>query len=48
MNGEKKISFAYAPQEEFLDTIKNKNNNSATLLINARVQASPERLFQLM
>ncbi|HEY5367499.1 MAG TPA: hypothetical protein VIJ75_00785, partial [Hanamia sp.] len=48
LNGEKKISFTYAPQEELLDTIENKKNNSATLLINARIQTSPERLSQLI
>ena len=48
LNGEKKISFTYAPDDELLDTIENKKNHAATLLINARVQTSPERLSQLM
>lgn len=48
LNGEKKISFTYALDEELLDTIENKKNHAATLLINARVQASPERLSQLI
>lgn len=48
LNGEKKISFTYAPDEELLDTIENKKNHAATLLINARVQTAPERLSQLI
>ena len=48
LNGERKISFTYDPEEDLLDTIENKKNNSATLLINARVQTSPQRLSQLM
>lgn len=48
LNGEKKISFTYAAQEELLNTIENKKNNTATLLINARVQTSPERLSHII
>lgn len=48
LNGEKKISFTYALQGELLDAIENKKNKSATLLINARIQTSPERLSQLI
>lgn len=48
LNGEKKISFTYAPDEELLDSIENKENNLATLLINARVQTSPKMLSQIM
>lgn len=48
LNGEKKISFTYHPEEKLLDTFESKKNNSATLLINARVQTSPERLSQIM
>lgn len=48
LNGEKKISFTYTFQEELFDTIKNIKNNSADLLINARVQTSPEKLSRLV
>jgi len=48
LNGEKKISFTYESQEELLDAVENKKSNLATLLINARVQTSPEKLSQLM
>lgn len=48
LNGEKKISFTNAPKEEILDIIENKKNNLVTLLINARVQTSPENLSNLI
>ena len=48
LNGEKKISFTYDSEEELLDTIENKKNSSATILINARVQTAPEWISQIM
>ncbi len=48
LNGQEKISFTYAPKERLPDTIEKKKNHLATLLINARVQTSPERLSQIM
>ncbi len=48
VNGETKISFTYAQEEELMEAVKIQKNNSSTLLINARVQTSPEELFQLM
>lgn len=48
LNGELKISFAYESTEELLDAIEIKKSKSATLLINARVQTTPEILSQLV
>ncbi len=48
LNGEKKISFTYDSQGELMDAIENKKDNLATLLINARVETSPEMLSHLM
>jgi len=48
LNGEKKISFSYTSEREIIDTIENKKNDIATLLINARVQATPETLSELI
>ena len=48
LNGEKKISLTYTPQQELFDTIADKKNNSAGLLINARVQTSPETLSHIV
>lgn len=48
LNGEKKISFTYSLVEEILDTVATKKSDSATLLINARVQTSPESLSKIM
>ena len=48
LNGKKKISFTYDSQEGFSDTIENKKNNAAALLINARVQTSPETLSYII
>ena len=48
LNGKKKISFTSVSQEELLGTIENNRDNSATLLINARVQTTPEKLSQIM
>jgi len=48
LNGEKKISITYVPQEELFDIDENEKNNSAGLLINARVQTSPETLSHIV
>jgi hypothetical protein len=48
LNGEKKISVTYVPQEELFDIDENGKNNSAGLLINARVQTSPETLSHIV
>jgi len=48
LNRETKISFTYASNRELMPAIKMKKNNSATLLINARVQTTPGALAQIM
>lgn len=48
LNGEKKISVTYATQEELFDIDEHEKNNSAGLLINARVQTSPETLSHIV
>jgi G3E family GTPase len=48
LNGEKKISVIYAPQEELFNTVADGKSNSAGLLINARVQTSPEMLSHIV
>ena len=48
LNGEKKISFTYILGKETIATIGNKKNGIATLLINARVQTTPESLSKII
>ncbi|MGN6340340.1 MAG: GTP-binding protein [Ginsengibacter sp.] len=48
LNGGRKFSITGAPQEDFFDTIADAEDNYAGLLINARVQTSPEALSYII